>query len=365
MFYKINIQDNNYLHNLEVYVKQPNVHNYTNPIGELFDIKTIKYLEDKFSKVCFLKPVSSTSYLLEFGNGIRGLHIPGSTITLKKYLTKGESGHLSTNKILLPNSTTRSELTLFINNNATNRNLSNRYLQINFNNSEGGSNALVGHDLRKKVIEYIQSREFLIDKKDYLNLTELKDTDYAYSFKKSDIYRNDFYLHQLIRDEYEVPIKSNCINIQKINTENSVQNFSALLINSSDGLLEYNQDYNYSIFASDSFHISLITNHPTIIFSSLFNSIELSWDAYPNAVEYLIIVENNGSFRYFTTTDTTFIDLGQESNFVNNFIDSYDSDGLPNISWEDSYIFFPEIDNFKSPFVYKYNKERAMLRKEP
>ena len=359
-YYPYKMDIDNYLSDLQIYVKQPSKEYDANSEGDLFEVKKIKYSENQYSKSCFFKEITSQSFILEFGSGLRGVYIPDSEITIYKSLTYGKDGCVTNSKTLPLDSvstTTLSSIDDQNNETISDRTVSYRFFNINFDYSDYGYNPPTGNELRQDILKFIQSRDFLIDQKDYYNLTDIYEGDFVYSFRKSHIFRNDFYLHQTIRDEYQVPIKSTCLNIPKLNTNLGINGFTINAINETDGNLSGTVEY--TIFATDKFHISQqITSIQDIILPN--NAFELSWDEFTNAQNYVIIVNDEYGYRYFTTTSNYFVDVGQDSDYTNTFIYSHtDSDG-PLISWKDSYIFFPEVIynsvEFVSPFVYKYNK---------
>jgi hypothetical protein len=347
-----------FLNNLDVYVKERNKTYDNNSKGDLFEVKSIKLEENSTTKSCFLTMLQSQEYLLEFGSGIRGKHIPEAEITLIKNLTNGEDGNIGVEYTLKPESTSRAILKKYKDNlNYTSINLSTSLINIHFEYSNNGVNPKIDNELRKDIIKHIQTRDFLISKNDFNNLTDIDDNEFVYTFKKSAIQRNDFFLHQCFRDENQIPIKTLCYNFPSIELGSNIQNLSYSSIYDTEGSLV--GTLQYYVFASDGFHISdvvYIMGH-----CGVNNAIELNWDEYDNANFYIVIVYDGGEYRYFNTYTNTFLDIGQESNAINTFsyIEEDGTDTTITFSWEDNYIFFPEFliedVNFISPFIYKYN----------
>jgi len=359
-YYSYKFDIDNFLSNLQVYVKIPTKEYPPLSEGDFFDIKKIKYLENRHSQSCFLKEFSSNTFILEFGSGLRGVYVPSSEVTLYKNITYGQSGRITASKILKPEPITSASLSIINKSNndiVSEQEVSRRFFNINFDYSDHGHNPPTGDELRTDIFEFIQSREFLIDQKDYYNLTEQNIGDYVYSFRKSHIFRNDFYLHQTLRDEYQNPIKSTCLNLRKLDISESITGLSITQIEETDG--ELSGTLEYTIFATDRFHISQQVSSIGEV-NSPSNAVEIIWDEFPNARNYVIIVYDGEDYRYFTTINTYFIDVGQDSDYTNSFIHSYSDSDEPLFSWKDSYIFFPEVVynsvEFISPFVYKYNK---------
>ncbi len=350
-----------YLNSLKVYVKERNEIYESNSNGDLFEVKNIKLEENSTTKSCFLSMLESYRYLLEFGSGIRGKYIPEAQVKLIKQLTNGENGNIGVPHLLNLDSTSRIVLKKFESNFLVpvqiNYGLSNKLITVNFEYSSGGVNPKKDNELRKDILEHIQTRNFLISKNDFNNLTDIDDNEFIYSFKKSSIQRNDFFLHQCFRDIEQTPIKTLCHNIQTLDITSSVQNFSGTPIIDTEG--DLTGVLQYYILASDGFHIS-DSDSISVDCGTENNSVELSWDEFDNAIYYIVIVYDGNEYRYFNTVLNEFLDIGQESTAINTF--SYfegDSEGDISFSWNDNYIFFPEFEinniNFISPFVYKYN----------
>jgi hypothetical protein len=350
---------NQYLNLLKVYVKEQNVTYEEGSNGELFNIKSIKLEEKSTTKSCFLNMLESYIYLLEFGSGIRGKYIPEAQVKLVKTLTNGENGNIGVSHLLNLESTSNIILKKFESGDflkpVETSQISNKLITVNFEYSSGGTNPKKDNELKKDILDHIQTRDFLISKNDFNNLTDIDNNEFIYSFKKSSIQRNDFFLHQCFRDIQQIPIKTLCYNIQKLDTSSSIQNFLGTRIIDSEGNLTGNLQY--YILASDGFHTS---NFDSISLDcgTEYNSVELSWDEFENAIYYIIIVYDGSGYRFFNTVLNEFLDIGQESTAINTFSYLEDSEGI-SFSWNDNYIFFPEFEinetNFISPFVYKYN----------
>ncbi len=350
--------EDQFLNTLEVYVKERNK-TYENTLGDQFEIKSIKLEETSTTKSCFLTMTESRKYLLEFGSGIRGRHIPDADITLIKNLTNGENGHIGIKHSVYPSNTCETILKKYTDNlNYTSVNLSNRLVNIDFEFSNNGSNPKTDNLLRKDIIEHIQTRNFLISKRDFNNLTDIEDNEFIYSFKKSSIQRNDFFLHQCFRDEFQIPIKTLCYNFRTIKLDETVQNFTFNRVTHTEGILT--GVLQYYIFATDGFYISDITY--IILNCNFDNAIELTWDEFENAQYYMIVVFDGEDYRYLKTDTNYLLDIGQLNNTINTFSfieEENETDSSIIFSWDENYVFFPEflIDeiNFISPCIYKYN----------
>lgn len=346
--------DDSYLNGIKVFVKEYGKR-YDNDHGEHFDIKTVKYLEGQFSHVVFLRAVSPHEYVLEFGSGIRGIHVPNAKATIYKDVTKGSDGHISAAKTLKLDEKTRADMRVVDGDSESSRSMSLRFFNVNFEHSDYGKKTPTDEELKQDIVEHIQTRDFLIDRKDYYNLTPEEKGDFVYSFRKSHIRQNDFYLHKVLRDEYEIPYKTNCLVVEKLNTNSPIENLTATQIYESDGELEGN--WYYWVLATDGFHISEYAFVDITINSG--NAVELNWDEFSGANYYIIVAYNGIEFRYYNTENVNFLHHNQPSNFQNTFIEYFSTTLEPIFSWKDSYIFFPEykINNivYRSPFVYKYN----------
>lgn len=358
-YYPYKFQIDNYMSNIQVYVKQPTKEYGQSSEGDLFEVKKIKYLENRHSETCFLKELSTNTFTLEFGSGLRGVYVPGSEVTIYRDLTHGSDGHITASQTLKFELNTTASMSLTSDTNnviGETRNVNLNLFSVEFDFSDNGLNPPTGDELRSNIFKHIQTREFLIDRDDYYNLTNSHSGDFVYSFRKSHIYRNDFYLHQVIRDEYQNPIKTDCVNISNLNTNDVIVGLISTPVSRTNG--ELFGTITYTIFATDSFHISerLVINEEV---GGPNNAVELIWEPLSNAQSYVIMAYDGDVYRFFTVYDTSFIDFGQESNYLNSFIGSHTDNNTPVLSWKDSYNFFPEVKHngvtFISPFVYKYN----------
>jgi hypothetical protein len=350
--YKLDISPY-YLSNLQIYIKEE-----SSLDNELYSLKLVKYLSNSSSKDYFLNILSTNIFNIEFGSGINGKHIPNSTATIVKTLTLGEQGHLNNDITINVSPTTTISLNSFndiANEFESSGNISNKLLLVNFLYSHSGNNPNSGEELRKDVLKFIQTRNFLINKTDYENLTTIDDNEFIYVFKKSMIQRNDFYLYQVLRDSLQLPIKSLCYNVSKLDIDSSITGLTLSETIETDGNLT--GEYTYTVLASNNFHISIAVND-TITVSGGNNAVSISWDEFSLAQYYIIVIYDGSDYRFLKTTNTTLIDIGQDSNCINNFyINSIETDD--NFSWENSYIFYPVFTisdiEFISPFIYKYN----------
>lgn len=353
--------DEDYLSDIRVFVREYGK-SYETQDGQKFDIKTVKYLEGQFSPVVFLRAVSPNEYIIAYGSGIRGLYVPNAKTTIYKDITKGSDGHISVKKTLRLEDKTRADMRVVEGDTESSRSISLRFFNVNFEYSDYGQRTPTDEKLKQDIVEHIQTRDFLIDRKDYYNLTPDERGDFVYSFRKSHIYRNDFYLHRVLRDPYQIPYLTNCLVVEKLNTENQIENLLLQQITETDGTLEGN--WQYWVLATDGFHINQYTTDEIDLSSG--NAVQLNWDEYEGAYYYIIVAYDGIEFKYYSTQNNYFIHYGQSSDFQNTFIDYFTSDLTPIFSWKNSYIFFPQFNidgiQYCSPFVYKYNHNMNWFR---
>ena len=336
--------DDLYLSNLSVNVEKPGFTYNSEDDWDEFDITYVKQFENAFNEVVFLRTLSSNEYLLEFGSGVRGLYVPNANIKLTKTVTQGLSGNLNVaTDGALESSTlcTGVEYNAIGDRFAISGNLKD-ILSTKFDYSEGGKNPLTGEELRRTLIEFIQTRDNLISETDFYNIANKYIQDFKFLFRKSSFLDNIFYLCRVFRDKYQLPCKS--LNYTQHVIDDSISvNFA--LTEETAGSMSAG-DYTYSVAATDNFKSTIIT--PQTITISDNSSVNISWDSVDNAVLYRVYKYSGGTIvGYFETYDTTLIDDGQDFNM-------YDSSVQTN-----KITFYPTfmINNveFISPFIYEYD----------
>ena len=351
-YYSLTIDTNDkYLFDLEVGVRLADKQYNTNDDYDSLNIEYISYLSNPEDMSCFLKPIDPKTWDLKLGSGLHGRYMPNSQLKIKKYLTYGEiSNILVSSKVFLSTDTEISTFYTSITNGEIEKNLNlNSVFELNFSYSYGGKNSSSETELREKLINYIQTRNTLINKKDFYNLEYEKESEFVYSFRKSMIQQNTFFLYKLILDQYKKPVKCLCNNIPVIDVTNQVNNIVITQEQNSSGQLQDGVTYKYVIRASDGFNYSTASNAVQLTISNPNNTIKLSWDSFPDAEYYVISVTTDDiNYKYYQTRNTECYDFGD------NFQDSTLSFGNAD------YIYYPEYvidgETFISPFIYKYNE---------
>ena len=296
-------------------------------------------------------------------------------------------------------------------NSITTSHISKDILKINFDYSEGGKNPLSGEELRKSIIQYIQSRDNFINEKDFYNICKKYMDDFRFMFRKSSFIDNTFYLERCFRDRYqqiayatnitqllierdeeedpefiidnatnsvldnldnflikypgpgEYPIKCKIDDYVIDNSGRFVYSIYTPTATIVDGPMIYRAHgypmyggeipggrYYYTVRASDNFKEYQIGSTIEVTINGINqNAIRLVWDEIPGATKYIIYgrPNQNGHYRTWTLFDTEFIDVGDEGT---PYIPVYSTRQL---------IFYPEYrlynKNFISPFVYEYD----------
>ena len=201
--YYFGIDPGYFLSNLEVYVTESGADSSTE---EQYTVKYTKYLEKGNDKSVFLRKITASNYVIEFGSGLRGKWISSATVRMVIKSTRGTSGNLidKTNlKIQLSGNvfafdyerTSSGQLS----STASNPIVMQAPL-VNFEYSEAGLDSLSGEDLRDAIIRFIQTRDNLISRQDYNNIALLYYSDFKFLFKKFNVFDNTFYLCRSFRD---------------------------------------------------------------------------------------------------------------------------------------------------------------------
>lgn len=340
-----------------------------------YDIKIDKYLAQSNEDSLFLKINGPSNYIVECGSGIRGTWIPYARIKLNKKITYGSVGNLnSTYNILFAPTTniTVRDYDEFNNIKEVYLPSVQQLIQINFQYSEEGANPPTNEELRLAILRWIQSRENLINYRDYYNLANSKYTkDFKFVFKKSSMLDNIFYLHRLFRDKYFNPIKSfnkSTKNLEIYDDLNNVynnpviENIVTTKIFNEDYKLT-NGTYQYIILAHNYFSSSVTDERAYITVNitddTIENGIQLSWDPLPNVESYRVYKiltkidldtnEESIYYRYWDSYNTWFLDTGDidDTGIYSDRLINYNLVIKPTFSYNNyEYI---------SPFVYRYN----------
>jgi len=315
-----------------------------------FEVKSVKHFENAFTDSCFLRSLSTSKFLLEFGSGIRGSYIPSSKVKLGVYTTFGKEGNLNVEKNPIVDNKVK-VITKQYKEDKTWSNVGGNYkklLNINFKYSEGGEDPLSGDDLRQRIVEHIQTRDTLITEKDYYNIAKIYLDDFKFLFRKSSFVDNIFYLLRNFRDKYQNPVASTNW------TQQLILDYEQIIIligdPALDGILEAGT-YNYYVYATDNFGNTVKSNTiGVVVDGTSSNAVSLTWGAVPNAVKYRVFgrPDADNNYHIWETYDTTLLDTGESSDIY-----------VPITSEERKLSFYPTYKigtkEFISPFIYEYD----------
>jgi hypothetical protein len=161
-------------------------------------------------KVVFYEITPDNVLLLELGSGLHGEYVPGSTVSVTVYKTKGDLGNIGTQvsrdftsgNIQVYDYGTNGDLV----NQLVNPIGMNNFLSVNINKGTRGKNPLQGLDLRKDLIKFIQSRNNLMSETDFRQILDNYFQDFEIIFKKTKLCENVFYVYQYFTDRFMNPI---------------------------------------------------------------------------------------------------------------------------------------------------------------
>lgn len=343
--YQFSVDTNKFLNDISVQVKKNKLLDNWYDFG----IKNVKYFEDAFSDVCFLKPLSQTSYLLEFGSGKKGSYVPNCSAKLFLTVTSGSKGNLNTASAVNLNRTTICIAKQFDSIGTEEQYISGNVkniLETQFDHSEDGSDPIAGLELRKKIISFIQTKDNLVSERDFYNINNKYMKDFKFLFKKSSFIDNIFYLCRVFRDKFQVPIKTFNYTTKSITSEEELL-ITVTKSNTAFSTLPQNTQYRYWIKALDSLG-NYINSNTSLVDIRTENTITLNWNNITNATTYRIYrkIDEDVSY-YWETSEPTFTDTN--INLVK----------IRNVENSKIISFYPKFtinDNvFISPFIYEYD----------
>ncbi len=358
--YYFGIDSGYFLFDLEVYVTE-----YNSVVEEQYAVKYTKYLEKGSDKSVFLRKISSTSYVIEFGSGSRGKWISGANIRLIIKSTRGAAGNLI-DKTNLKLQISGDLLAFDYNYNIANQLTSTvqTVLQqplVDFEYSENGVDSLSGEDLRDVIIKYIQTRDNLISQQDFYNIAEKYLTDFKFLFKKFNIFDNIFYLYRSFRDRNQTIFYTTSHTEPVMNLKYTTRlgyNITAVASTTGEGTLATDV-YGYSIVAIDKWGQSLPSAIATAHVNNTIgeNSVTITWEHVPYAISYRIYG------RAFVSQDRYWEILITDPPFTTySYIDTGTNGILemkPMVYKLQDMYYNPQftLDNksFISPYVYKGN----------
>lgn len=336
-----------YISEMEVYVNTKDTDSYIK-----YDVENVKYLKESTDNCVFFTKVSSNSYKIEFGNGIHGTWIPGANVKIIIHKTLGSAGNFNQNNQCVINQPSQAIIYDETYDGKTSSMVIDtiNYFTVNFNYSSDGLNPLSGDELRKEIIQYIQTRDNFISESDFYNIIEKYTTDFRVLHKKTKITENIIYILRALRDEYQKPIKTTNIIPEVIKNNSLFSNLHYTI--RKEGKLE-NGQYFYQVYAIDPFGNKVYSGEIGIsLLEDNGHSIELYWDKIPAAIKYLIYLRDKNYEYYYETKDNYFLDTGKNDNLI-----LRNELPLPDINTKIS--VYPEFEyknnKYISPFLYKYN----------
>lgn len=310
--YYFDIDPGYYLSNLRVFVTEEN-----STVEEEYDIKYTKYLEKGNDKCVFLRKITSTSYIIEFGSGIRGKWISSAQIRLVIRSTIGTAGNLidkTSTKIPISGSILAFDYMLstsgeYVPITGSNPVITQQPL-IDFDYSEGGLNPLSGEDLRDAIINYIQTRDNMISQQDFYNIAAQYYDDFKFLFKKFNVYDNIFHLCRSFRDHNQTILYTTNHNDPVMNLRaTTLPGYTITAVAGITGTGSLTDGtYGYFVIAIDEWGRSTPSAVVTAVVDSSGageNSVTITFDAVANAVTYRLFGRNS-TFRdqYWEITDT-------------------------------------------------------------
>lgn len=280
-----------------------------------YDYGFVKFLESGDAKTVFITRPSPNKFTLEFGSGIHGKWIPNANVRIKAFQTNGSKGNLSHSSDYTPRVTKRIQVqTYYKNGEVHTHTTSPNHFKINFDYSEGGQDMKSGLELRQDIVRYIQSRENLIDKRDFDNLYKrhYETKDFKFAFRKIGPVDNTFYLFNAFRDRFKNIIKSTNNTIAMIPYNDiSVSDLQATPVYRENGRLTPGL-YTYKVAIADDFSRSNLQTIECEITDQDTNAIELNWvNETEYDTTYKIYGRDNIQYYYsWKTESNNFVDTG-------------------------------------------------------
>ena len=337
--------DKPFLAKLKVEIKQLDKTDF-----EEFEHHTVKFLSNESSKHVFFKRLSALRFLIEFGNGIRGLWVPNSEAKFTVYQTFGQAGNLVTKQNAYTQDkqekyNTKSNvnirmITTYEDYTTQTHFIPSNYVKILFEHSEGGKDTLTGEYLREDTIKHIQSRHNLINQIDFNNLYYRFgiDKDFRFIFKKIKPLDNTFYLYHALRDDYMQIIHTTNHTVNKLLYSYNYQfRVNYELIDDLDSTIIFNPTeptvFSYKIIATDRYNQTKKSYITFTVPAGIVNkSIRLTWEPQPDNSYYRIFGrQTNNYIHEWETRCALFTDVGNIP-FDIILTSSIDDDEISNLS---------------------------------
>ena len=351
--YYFSIEDGYFLSDLEVYITKA-----TETEEEEYDVEYVKYLVQGDAKVVFLRKLTSTNFMIEFGSGIRGQWVSEGTCHLVIKYTEGQRGNLINSvtslKIPIDGDILAYDYTVD----------SGVYIPstsvpaiiqvpvVNFEYSNGGLDPLSGDDLRIAIVNYIQTRDNLVSARDFYNVASKYNflSDFKFLFRKINVFDNIFYLCRAFRTrEQEICYSTN--HTQAVMNLTAPSVVSAGSVNIPGGTL-IPGTYGYVIVACDAWGRTIPSTEVSAVVTVTENAVQISWGAVDYATYYIVYGRDPSSQTMYWIVDaptTEYFDDGTNGT----------SGNVPTSYALSELVFSPTFTinskTFISPFLYKGN----------
>ena len=352
--YYFGIDAGYFLSDLEVYVTE-----LGSSAEEQYDVSYTKYLAKGNDKSVFLRKVTSTNYVIEFGSGLRGKWISGASIRLLIKSTRGTAGNLidkTNSKVQIIGNVFAFDYEYATGGSLTSTGSNPVVMQqplIDFDYSEAGLDSLSGEDLRDAIVKFIQTRDNLVSQQDFYNIAASYLEDFKFLFKKFNVFENSFHLCRSFRDRnqsifYTTNYTNQIISLEKIT--------SGTVSATAPGSLP-SGNYEYTIVAIDDWGKSAPSEILSISVDNGAgeNSATIAWDSVPYATKYRIYGRDIGLHdQYWEVTDNgspTFSYV--DDNTTGTLLTEPPSYQLQDILYRPTFTI--NSRSFISPFIYKGN----------
>ncbi len=288
--------------------------------GTEYDVKYVKYFESSSSQSVFFRRISDSKYILEFGNGIRGTWTPNAEIAIEVFTTvgiEGDIGQSAVGELVAPTQIQVFDYhtgviipTILIYD-------PNNFIETEISYSNGGKDPLSGDALRTEIVNYIQSRDYMMSEDDFYNVASKYLTDFKFLFKKIVPYENTFYLLRSFRDKYQEIVPSTNESVLTFNkTKTPIDDFTTVTFTelTTGGQLLDGVGYEYHLYAFDAFGTTIAYSGNPIIHTMgangntgrmRFEINDAPADPVPNAVKFRLYMGEVGNVcRYYETDNT-------------------------------------------------------------
>jgi hypothetical protein len=313
--YNIVISNIDQISDLVVRIKRVGEVNY-----EKYNISRVKSFDTSISKSVYLTQKSDKLYVIETGNGYHGVHIPGATMTVDVQFTKASTA----NSLARQNGTASGEMTvvgfdssnIIVESSGGSQPFSETNFIVDAYSVDGGVDILTDSELKNDVVRWVQSRDNLINEKDFFNNFESYIKDFDVVFKKSQFIDNNFYLCRTLRDQYKNILYTTNHTYKCLDYQNDViKNLSITVLDDFTGSTLEIGRCNYKITAVDKFYRAIPSDSIDATVINSGQAISLIWDVVPEA-EYYKIFGRTHNYNNYWTVDKDHVDIDGKVYFI-------------------------------------------------